>query len=155
MPTRDSLTPIDLVELSDLAWTLVDPTGAHDEEERLWIAALPHDWPPPQAPDQLQERLDETVAALRPAADVGRLELVVAAMCFLAAHRQRRVLDEGLFQDAIREAYGEQRPPGEAGRALAERAEALTAHSRGHGARRSRRHYHGRPDPADPPLRDA
>jgi hypothetical protein len=145
MPARYSLSPIDLTELSDLAWTLADPTDVHEEEERLWIAALPRDWPPPAGLDQLRERLDQTVAALGPAVDVGRLQLVVAAMCLLAADPERRPLDEGLLRDAVREAYGP-RLPEEAERALAERGTAVAAHIRGHGGREPRRHYHGRPD---------
>jgi hypothetical protein len=146
-PPSGSLSPLDLVELSDIAWTAADPAGAHEDEERLWVALLPHDWPATTSMDELRNRLAEVVAALETSADPGRLRLVAILMCFAAAHPEHRQLDEGSVQAALEEAFGRQPLPSDIGGVLAQRAAALDAHVRAHAARHPARHARHRPAP--------
>ncbi len=131
----DPPSSLDLVELSDMAWTTVDPVGMHEEEERRWVELLPRPSAPGSSLGELSSSLATAVASMGPAADSGRLKLVAALMRFLAAHPERRTLDEGLIQAALEEAFAPGPVPSEIGAALKQRADALDAHVRTHAAR--------------------
>ena len=47
----------ELIELSDLAWTIVNSDGEHESIERAWTAALPDDWAPAAGVEELRARL--------------------------------------------------------------------------------------------------
>jgi len=137
------LTDIDLVELSDRAWGLVDPEAEHEAEEQAWVTLLPVGWPPIATLEELCARLEEIVQSLVPPAPAIPVRAVAAVMAFLAAHPERR--DEAVLSDALREAF----PSGDllAGVAgwLDERRRTPLAQRRGHGAAQPRRHFHTRP----------
>ncbi|HEX6020698.1 MAG TPA: hypothetical protein VFZ00_01800, partial [Solirubrobacter sp.] len=84
------LTDLELVELSDRAWEIVDPEGAHEAEEQAWTALLPTGWPPLATLEELRAHLEEIVQTLDPPAPAVPLHAVAAVMTFLAAHPERR-----------------------------------------------------------------
>jgi hypothetical protein len=149
-PPEGGLTTIELVELSDLAWTIVDPDGEHEQLEQAWIAALPNDWQQPADTQVLSTRLAETVRALRPFGQTPLPEIVSAAVLYLAAHVERRRVEEAVIGEALHERYGAEMPVEIAGWLARRPTPALSA--RRHGARARRRHFHTRP-PAAPELR--
>jgi hypothetical protein len=134
---------IDLVELSNLAWALIDPAGVHEREERLWVAALRNDWSPPQSVDELEARLDETVSAPRPSVDPGLLALVAAVIGFLAAHSERRRFDEAVLRDSLFASFWATGVPEEIEHVL---EEGVNSHARAHGVAHGLRHFHARPE---------
>jgi hypothetical protein len=145
---EDRPSTIDVVELSDLAWTIVDPGGEHEQLELAWSAALPRDWPPPADLGELRTRLREVTDALSPVAGRALLEVVAAAVAYLAAHPERRRVERAVIGEALREEFPEDLPP-ELAEWLARRAPAAP-HQRGHGAATPRRHIHSRPpEPPD------
>jgi hypothetical protein len=144
---EDRPSTIELIELSDLAWTIVDPDGEHEQLERAWSSALPHGWPPPADIEQLRARLTEVADALRPGAEAGLLELVAAVIVYLAGRPERRRVEQVVFGEALREAYAEE-VPAEITTWLATHP-SLAPHTRHHGAPAPRRHVHSRP-PAAP-----
>lgn len=121
---------LDLVALSDIAWSVVDPLGIYEQEERSWVELLPSPAPPAESTKALASSLDAVVATLADRADAGRLRLIVALMCFLAAHPEHRELDEGLIQAALEEAFAPDAVPAEIAAALEQRADALDARVR-------------------------
>jgi hypothetical protein len=140
-------TNIELIELSDLAWTIVDPDGEHEPLEQDWIAAMPHDWPPPEAPEELRERLAVVTATLRTAGNAGLLRVVAAVTVHLAGHPELRRPDPALITAALRAEY----PagiPAEIEAWLARRP-APAAHERSHGAPVRQPRVNGRPPLAD------
>jgi hypothetical protein len=102
----EPLSDIDLVELSDIAWQIIDPGGDHEAEERTWTALLHAGWPPLPTLADLRAHLDEIVTAVSPPAPAVPLRAVAAVMAFLAAHPQRRDVDEALLIDALHETFG-------------------------------------------------
>ena len=50
---------IELIELSDLAWTIINSDGEHESLERAWTEALPRDWAPAEGVDELRARLSQ------------------------------------------------------------------------------------------------
>jgi hypothetical protein len=137
------LSTIDLVALSDLAWTMLDPDGEHEALEQAWTAALPNDWPPAIDNEELQARLKEAATRLRPAGDDALLELVATVIGYLAAHPDRRHVDQAVVAEAVHGQYGAG-PPDDIARWLARRTPPR-AHNRRHGAPKPRRHLHSRP----------
>ncbi len=144
MTDPDQLSSIDVVELSDFAWTVVDPDGAHEADENLWTRALPRDWPPPRSVDELRRMLAETVSAVGDAANAGRLKIVATLMCFLAEHPASRTLDETVLHEALEEA-GAGHAPGDVEKELAARAARLDAHIRARTTRHPEQRAHGHP----------
>jgi hypothetical protein len=125
------------------ATAVVDPEGQHEQLEQAWTAALPRDWPPPVDLEQLHARLRETVVALRPASAPALLELVSVVIVYLAAHPERRRVEQAVIVEAIHEAYGTN-VPAELADCLA-RGPGLEPHPRHHGSPAPRRHLHSRP----------
>jgi hypothetical protein len=140
---EDRPSTIQLIELSDLAWTIVDPDSEHEQLERVWTSALPHGWPPPADVQQLRARLTEVVDALRPGAEAGLLELVAAVIVHLAGHPERRRLEQAVIGEALRDAYAAD-VPAEITTWLAAHP-SPAPHTRHHGAPAPRRHMHSRP----------
>lgn len=147
---EDRLNTIELVELSDLAWTIIAPDGEHEEHERAWTTALPHGWPPPADREELRAWVTQIADALRPAGADGLLELVAAVIVYLAAHPERRGVEQAVIGEALREAYA-QDVPAEITAWLA-RHPSPAPRARPHGALARRRHLHSRP-PAKPDTR--
>ena len=150
---QESVHDLDLVEFSDLAWGFLDGDDGHEAEEEAWVALLGAGWPPTATIAQLRAHLDaiaELLAARSPAVP---LRAVAALMTFLAAHPERRDVDEALFAEALREAFPVGELPDDVAAWLAARAIAPAAHRRHHGARQPRRGFHGRPTRPEPPIR--
>lgn len=145
----EPLGDIDLIELSDRAWQIVDPDGDHEAEEQTWTAVLRVGWPPLATVADLRAHLDELVMAVSPPAPAVPLRPVAAVMAFLAAHRERHDLGEALLIDALHEAFGADTPRDVAGW-LADRRTSPEPHQRRHGAPHPRR-TDARPSPADTP----
>jgi len=143
---EDRPSTVDIVELSDLAWTIVDPDAEHEQLEQAWTAALPHDWPPPADLQELRVRLTEAVEALRSAGQPPLLEIVSAAVIYLASHPERRRVEQAVVGEALREEYRGDLPP-EIDDWLA-RQPVAAPRQRPHGAPAPRRHYHSRPPEA-------
>jgi hypothetical protein len=141
------LTDIDLVELSDRAWGLVDPDAEHEAEEQAWVALLPVGWPPIATLEELCARLEESVQALVPPAPAIPLRAVAAVMAFLAAHPERR--DDAVLSDALREAFPSGDLPAGVASWLDERRRTPLAGRRGHGAAHPRRRFRTRPPTAE------
>lgn len=150
--TREPLTDIDLVALSDAAWQVIDPDGEHEAEERAWIARLESGGAPIASLGELRTHLDRLVASLSPATPAVPLSAVAAVAMFLAAHPDRHELDEGLLQDALRDTYGTG-PPAEVAEWLSARRAAPSPHRHTHGAPQPRR-TSSRPRPADSEPRE-
>ncbi len=132
------LNRIDVVELSDLAWTVIDPDGTHEAEEDRWTSALPRELPPPRSATELRRILAEEVVALSDAASPARLKLVATLMCFLAEHPLERPPDETLLHAAREAAGGHWSADVE--KELAARAARLDAHVRARLAHHPYRH---------------
>jgi hypothetical protein len=143
MMLNSPLTDIDLVELSDRAWGLVDAEAEHEAEEEAWVALLPVGWPPIATLEELCARLEEIVQSLVPPAPAVPVRGVAAVMAFLAAHPERR--DEAALSDALREAFPSGDLPAEVSAWLDERGRTPLARRRGHGAAHPRRRFHARP----------
>ena len=135
----------ELIELSDLAWTIVNSDGEHESIERAWTAALPDDWAPAAGVEELRARLSQMTDQLRSAGDAGLLEVVVAVVVYLAAHPERRRVEQTVIGEALREEYGD-RVPDEVVNWLATQP-SITPHPRHHGALPRQRHFHSRPPP--------
>jgi hypothetical protein len=134
---------IELIELSDLAWTIVNSVGEHDSIEQAWTAALPDDWAPAEGIEELRARLDQITDRVRGDGDAALLEVVSAIIVYLAAHPDRRRVEQAVIGEALREQYGEHVPE-EIANWLA-RQPGLAAHVRQHGAPAPRRHFYSRP----------
>jgi hypothetical protein len=141
--SEDRPDMIELIELSDLAWTIIDPNGEHESIERAWTAALPDDWAPAEGIDELRTRLSEITDLLRGTGEAVLLEVVSAVTVYLAAHPDRRRVEQAVIGEALGEEYGEDLPEEIA--AWLAREPSLSAHPRHHGAPASRRHFHSRP----------
>jgi hypothetical protein len=137
------LTDVDLVELSDRAWGLVDPDAEHEAEEQTWVALLPVGWPPIATLEELCARLEEIVQSLVPPAPAVPVRAVAAVMAFLAAHPERR--DETMLFDALQEALPSGDLPADVAPWLDEHCRTPLARRRGHGAAHPRRQFHTRP----------
>jgi hypothetical protein len=134
---------IELIELSDLAWTIIDPVGEHESIERTWAAALPADWAPAEGIEELRTRLDEITDRLRTTGDGVLLKVVSAVTVYLAARPDRRRVEQAVIGEALHERYGEDVPV-----QIAEwlrRQPSRSARARRHGAPAPRRHFHARP----------
>ena len=132
---------IELIELSALAWTIINSDGEHDSIERAWTAAQPDDWTPAEGVDELRIRLSEISDLLQAAGETALLEVVSAVIVYLAIHPDRRRVEHAVIGEALNEQYGEALP-GEIAAWLA-RQPSPAAHRRHHGARA--RHFHSRP----------
>ena len=150
---QQSVHDLDLVELSDLAWGFLDGDDGHEAEEQAWVALLGADWPPIATIPQLRAHLDAIANALVAPSPAMPLRAVAALMAFLAAHPERRDVDEALFAEALREAFPVGELPDDIAAWLAARANAPAAHRRHHGARPPRRRFHGRPARPESPTR--
>ncbi len=135
MTAPEQFSSIDLIQLSDLAWTAVDPDGAHEDEEARWAASLPLRWSPPGSAAALADMLAERVTSLSNGAGSARLKLVAAAMCFLADHPAPRALDEALLREALHEAFATDGVPVDVAAELAIRAARVDAHVKARAAR--------------------
>ena len=143
--SEDQPSIVELIELSDLAWTIINSTGEHESIEQAWTAALPNDWAPAEGVEELRARLGQVTDTVRGDGDAALLEVVSAVIVYLAAHPEGRRVEQAVISEALREEYGE-RVPDEIAEWLATQP-ALTAHIRHHGARAARRHFHSRPLP--------
>jgi hypothetical protein len=139
------LNDADLIELSDLAWELVDPEGEHDSEEHAWAALLPVGWPPIATLEELCARLEELVETLVPPSPAAPLRAVAAVMAFLAAQPERRPGDEDVISAALREAFPGGVLPADVAAWVDERRRVPSMRRRAHGAPHPRRHVHSRP----------
>lgn len=145
------LNDLDLVQLSDLAWGLIDPDGSHEAEERTWVALLPAEWPPIATADELRVRLDEIAQAVEPPPHAVPLRAVAAVMTYLAAHPGGRAFGDFVLSESLREAFPERELPGDVAAWLADRRTAPAPRRHRHGARQPRRHFHSRPPDPDLP----
>ncbi|HYB26440.1 MAG TPA: hypothetical protein VEF89_07500 [Solirubrobacteraceae bacterium] len=146
MSTSEEYTSvIELIELSDLAWTIIDSDGKHESAERAWTAALPGDWAPDEGVDELRARLSEVMDAASEDGDRWMLEVVSAVIVYLAAHPERRRVEPAVIGEALREAYG-QHIPGEIANWLAREHGPVPRH-RHPGAPPPQRQFHSRPLP--------
>ena len=143
--SEDQPSIVELIELSDLAWTIINSTGEHESIEQAWTAALPDDWAPAEGVEELRARLGQVTDTVRGDGDAALLEVVSAVIVYLAAHPEGRRVEQAVISEALREEYGE-RVPDEITEWLATQP-GLTAHTRHHGARAPRRHFHSRPLP--------
>ena len=134
---------IELIELSDLAWTIVNSVGEHESIEQAWTSALPDDWAPAEGIEELRARLSQITDRVRGDGDAALLEVVSAIIVYLAAHPDRRRVEQAVIGEALHQEYGEDTPE-EVAHWLAGQP-SLTAHVRQHGARARRRHFHSRP----------
>ncbi len=141
------LSNTELIELSDLTWTIIDSGGEHESLEQAWSDALPADWAPAEGVERLRARLGQITDALNGAGDAGLLEVVSAVILYLAGHPDKRRLEPAVIGEALREEYGAH-PPLAITSWLA-REPHVTAHTRRHGAPARRRHLRSRP-PAPP-----
>lgn len=147
----EPLNDLDLVELSDLAWGVVDPEDGYEAEEVAWVALLRAGWPPIAGDQELRLRLRSLAEALAPRAPAVPLRVVAAVMAFLAADPQRRN-GAAVVTDALREEFSDGELPGDVAEWLDARRRSPSPHRRRHGARRPQRHFHGRPAvPSAPP----
>lgn len=144
---EDEPSIMELIELSDLAWTIINSDGEHESIERTWTAALPDDWAPAEGIDDLRTRLSEITDLLRATGEAALLEVVSAVIVYLAAHPDRRRAEQAVIREALSEEYEEDLP--EEIVAWLARRPSLAAHRRHHGAPGPRRHFHTRP-PAAP-----
>ena len=87
--SEDQPSMIELIELSDLAWTIVNSVGEHEPIEQAWTSALPDDWAPAEGVDELRTRLGEITDLLRATGETALLEVVSAVIVYLADHRPR------------------------------------------------------------------
>jgi len=140
---EDQPSIIELIELSDLAWTIIDPDGEHESIEQAWTAALPADWAPAEGVAYLRGRMSEIAGLVRGDGDAALLEVLSAVIVYLAAHPERRRVEQAVIGEALGEEYGEEVPDEIAD--WLSRGPDLTAHPRHHGARQPRRHFHSRP----------
>lgn len=143
----EPLSDIDLVELSDIAWQIVDPDGDHEAEEQTWTALLHTGWPPLATLADLRAHLDAIVAAVSPPAPAVPLRAVATLTAFLAAHPERHGIDEALLVDALHETFGAD-VPADVATWLANRGTTPEPRRRRHGAAHPRR-TDARPSPAD------
>lgn len=146
-----TLTDIDLVELSDLAWELLDPGDEHEAQEEAWTALLRPDGSALTTTDELRAHLDGLVERLTPTPPWIPLRAVAALMAFLAEHPERTDLGEALLCDALREELGPE-PPADVARWREARRRSPAARLRSHGAPHPRR-SDARPRPTDLDLR--
>ncbi len=144
---EDQLGITELIELSDLTWTIVDVNGEHEALEQAWSDALPDDWAPAEGVEQLRARLGQITDALSDTGDAGLLGVVAALIVYLALHPEKRRVEQALVGEALREEYGAHLP--DAITTWLARQPPVTAHARQHGAPAPRRHLRSRP-PAPP-----
>ncbi|MGZ4305463.1 MAG: hypothetical protein ACXVSL_11445 [Solirubrobacteraceae bacterium] len=141
----DQPSIIELIELSDLAWTIINGAGEHEPIEQAWTEALPDDWAPAEGIEELRARLGEITETVRGDRAAALLEVVSAVIVYLAAHPECRRMEQAVISKALHEEYGE-RVPDEIASWLATHA-GVTARTRHHGAPARRRHLHSRPLP--------
>ena len=102
---------IELIELSALAWTIINSDGEHDSIERAWTAAQPNDWTPAEGVDELRIRLSEISDLLQAAGETALLEVVSAVIVYLAIHPDRRRVEHAVIGEALNRAI-RRGPPG-------------------------------------------
>jgi len=100
-------------------------------------------WAPAAGVEELRARLSLITDRLRRAGDAALLEVVVAVVVYLAAHPERRRVEQAVIGEALREEYGD-RVPDEVVDWLATQP-SITPHPRHHGARPQQRHFRSRP----------
>jgi hypothetical protein len=155
---EDQLGITELIELSDLTWTIIDANGEHESLEQAWSDALPDDWAPAEGVEQLRARLGEITDALSGTGDTALLQVVSdgdtallqvvsALIVYLAVHPEKRRVEQALIGEALREEYGAHLP--HAISTWLARQPPHAAHARHHGAPAPRRHLRSRP-PAPP-----
>jgi hypothetical protein len=142
-----ALSDLDLVALSDRAWDIVDPAGAHEAEEQTWTVRLRRDWPPLQTADDLRGHLDQLAATVQPSPPAVPLRAVAAVMVFLAEHEERRDTGDAVLGEALRAAFGDG-TPADVAAWMAQRRRSPEAQRRGDGAAHPRR-TDVRPRPAE------
>jgi hypothetical protein len=107
--TPERWSDIDLVELSDVAWQVLDPDGDHEAVEQTWTAHVCAGRPPLPSDADLRTRVEQIATAVSPPAPAVRLRAVAAVMAFLAAHPERRDRGDALHAPhaiAVSEAPG-------------------------------------------------
>lgn len=98
----------DVVELSDQAWTVVDPEGEHEAEERRFVEVLltdPEGGFPLSGDSELRTHLATTVESVAGDRIPAHLQAVTAVITFLARHPERHSLDEGVLSEALHDAF--------------------------------------------------
>jgi hypothetical protein len=104
----------DMVELSDRAWTVVDPEGEHEAEERRFVELLlvdPEGGFPLSGDGELRTHLTATVESVAGDRIPPHLQAVAAVITFLAHRPERRSPDEGVLGEALHEAFPHGIPP--------------------------------------------
>jgi hypothetical protein len=135
--------PALLVELSDEAWTILDPVGLHEEEERRWIESLASDAAPHATLRQLDASLERIADSF--GSEPVPARLVALLMTFLAAHPEVGELSEGVLHDALADRYAGGGLPVDIEGFLGRRRSMPDAVVRRHGAPRARRSFHSKP----------
>ena len=103
----------DVVELADRAWTIVDPEGTHEAEERRWLEELlveRGEGFPVRTEAALGAHLVAAVQASAEGYPPPEMEAVACVAGFLGMHPERDVLDEGLLSEALYEGFGPELP---------------------------------------------
>ena len=139
----------DLTELSDRAWSVIDPLGLYEEEKRRWVTAIAPDGTIVDGLSALCDHLGRVADAIGSPHDPVPARLIVLVMTFLAAHPETHDLSDGVLRDAIAEAYPAGRPAPEIAAFLARRAELRDARNRSHGATEPRHRYRAARPPSD------
>jgi hypothetical protein len=104
----------DVVELSDQAWTVVDPEGEHEAEERRFVEVLlkgPAGGFPLSGDSELRAHLATTVESVAGDLVPAHLQAVAAVITFLARHPERRSPDERVLGEALHDAFPRGIPP--------------------------------------------
>jgi hypothetical protein len=142
---EEQTSVIELIELSDLAWTIIDSDGTHESLEQAWTAALPGDWAPDEGVDELRARLSEVTDAVTGNDARVLLEVLSAVIVYLAAHPDHRRVEPAVIGEALRDEYGAQMPHEIAN--WLTRGEGPEPRRRHPGAPAPRRRFHSRPLP--------
>lgn len=149
MNVKQGERELDLVELSDRAWEVIDPIGLYEEEERHWVEALTAEGRSIAGLPALGRRLERVAETVGSPHDHVPTRLTALLMEFLASHEEIHELSDGVLHDAIEDSYAPTEVPPDIAAFLAERRDALDAHVRGHGAEHPRRRFHSKRTPPD------
>jgi hypothetical protein len=139
--SEDQPSMIELIELSDLAWTIIDPRRAR-VDRAVRPAAVRADWAPAEGVAALRDRLSDVTDAVRADGDVALLRVLSAVIVYLASHPERRRVEQAVVGRRWTRNTG-----GAAGRdrGVAARQPSPPAQTQRHGARQPRWHFHARP----------
>ncbi|HUA47040.1 MAG TPA: hypothetical protein VMA77_17535 [Solirubrobacteraceae bacterium] len=143
--SEEHTSGIELIGLSDLAWTIIDSSSKHESVEQAWTAALPGDWAPDEGVEELRVRLSEVTDAVSRDGAPELLEVVSAVIVYLAAHPERRRVEPAVIGEALREEYGHQIPDEIA--SWVARGDGPVPRHRHPGAAAPRHHFRSRPLP--------